>query len=207
MCVKIECKSNPISLFGAFRTSQSQAAQQLNVLHPTPWKRQELLTPGSSHKLNRTETQQSVTEVDVINDMRQKFGLEEEVETEDEQETQDAEVTVPTRHKMLKTMETLGKGLLFRNGVSRPCGRSLIVLRSTQPKVKPNSPTLTNSSVQNRGGREGTASITRVMKYIDSTALRMRIKCCYIGVIILLCTHFPSINMKLHFLMQTAPIG
>ena len=51
----------------------------------------------------------------MINDVRRKIGLEEEVENEDEQETQEDEETVPTCHKMLKAMEAQRKGPLFCN--------------------------------------------------------------------------------------------
>ena len=63
---------------------QLQAARQLNVPYSTQGmilKCRELTTPVSSQKRNRSETQQSVTEADVIDDVRQKFGLEEEIDT------------------------------------------------------------------------------------------------------------------------------
>ena len=69
----------------------------------------------------------------MIDDVRRKFGLQEKVENKDEKESKEAEVTVPTRHKMLKAMETLGKGPHYFNVDVWSCCRNLIVLRSTQP--------------------------------------------------------------------------
>ena len=78
-------------------------------------KRRELPSPGSLHKLNRTETQHSVTEADVIDDVRRTIGLKEEVENEDEQDTHEVKVTVPWSHETLKAMEYPRGGSFFRS--------------------------------------------------------------------------------------------
>ena len=72
----------------------------------------------------------------MIDNFRQKIGLEAEVENEGEQETQEDEVTVPTCHNMLKAMEAQRKGPLFCNVGEWSYCRSLIVLWTMQPKVK-----------------------------------------------------------------------
>ena len=49
--------------------------------------------------------------------------------------------------------------------------------------------------------------VSQAMKNIESTLLKMEIKCSIIDVTLLLSTHLPSINTILHFVIQTALVG
>ena len=62
---------------------------------------------GCTQKRTRTERRQSITEADVIDDVRQNIRLKGEVENEDDPETQEDEVTVPICCEMLRAMKIL----------------------------------------------------------------------------------------------------
>ena len=123
---------------------------EVNALIPDGWSAEDWTMTIDLDK--NLQIQQSISEADVLNDVRQMYSSEENIEHEEGKETKEEnKVTALSRRDMLKAIETLRKGLLFLNvdewsllskldhavdqcsatGVPRSCARGAAVFLET----------------------------------------------------------------------------